>query len=195
MSLDPDAPAGAEPTPDDDASAPAGVGSSTSPTPGGAETEPSGSGWWLAFIERYALVGLFALTFLFFSTWSKTWSAFRSWANIQNVLSSQAVVGILAMAIIIPLTCGEFDFSVGSIAGLTQVLCAGFLTRLGWPVGLAILVPIAIGAFVGLSNGNTVARIGVNSLIVTLGVSTVLAGIVEWYTSGQSILISTSPSW
>ncbi len=67
------------------------------------------------------------------------------------------------------------------------MLCAGFMARLGWPVGLAILVPIGIGAFVGLSNGNTVARIGVNSLIVTLGVSTVLAGIVEWYTSGQSI--------
>jgi len=135
---------------------------------------------------------LFVLTFLFFSFWPKTAHAFRSLANIQNVLSSQAVVGILAMAIIIPLTCGEFDFSVGSIAGLTQVLCAGFLTRLGMPLGLAILVPISIGAFVGLSNGNTVARIGVNSLIVTLGVSTVLTGVVLWYTSGQSILIPTT---
>ena len=39
----------------------------------------------------------------------------------------------------------------------------------------------------GLSNGNTVARVGVNSLIVTLGVASVLFGIVEWYTNGLSI--------
>ena len=197
MSLDPDAPAGADPP----QPAPATADAATSPTtadPGtpttsaGPETGTAGGGWLLGFVERYALVILFAITFLFFSFWSKTSATFPTSANIKNVLSSQAVVGILAMAIIIPLTCGEFDFSVGSIAGLTQVLCAGFLTRLGWPVGLAILVPIGIGAFVGLSNGNTVARIGVNSLIVTLGVSTVLAGIVEWYTSGQSILISSS---
>jgi ribose transport system permease protein len=193
MSLDPDAPAGPEPSPDADlAVAPVADASPAPPTATDADPESSGRGFWLGFFERYALVILFALTFLFFSLWPKTATAFHSLANIQNVLSSQAVVGILAMAIIIPLTCGEFDFSVGSIAGLTQVLCAGFLTRIGMPLGLAILVPIGIGAFVGLSNGNTVARIGVNSLIVTLGVSTVLTGIVLWYTSGQSILIPTT---
>ena len=194
MSLDPDAPVGAEPpssVPPSEASPQEAAMARQDRVPGGPEA-PSRSGWVLEFIERFALVVLAVATFVFFSVWPKTSSAFFTVANIQNVLSSQAVVGILAMAIIIPLTCGEFDFSVGSIAGLTQVLCAGFLTRLGWPVGLAILVPIGIGAFVGLSNGNTVARIGVNSLIVTLGVSTVLAGIVEWYTGGQSILISTT---
>jgi ribose transport system permease protein len=66
-------------------------------------------------------------------------------------------------------------------------LCAGFMSKLGWPLWVAILLPIAIGAFIGLLNGNTVARVGVNSLIVTLGISSVLAGIVSWYTSGASI--------
>lgn len=164
------------------------------PTPGGQGT--TGVNWNLAvldFLERYALVIAFAAMMLFFSFWSKTSTTFPSSTNIKNVLGSQAVIGLLALAIIVPLVCGEFDFSVGSIAGLSQVLCAGFMSRLGWPVWLAILVPVAIGAFVGLNNGNTVARIGVNSLIVTLGVSSLLLGIVEWYTHGQSIITGISP--
>jgi ribose transport system permease protein len=147
----------------------------------------------LDFTERYALVVLFIATLVFFSVWSKTSSTFPHATNIKNVLGGEAYSGILALAIMIPLVCGEFDFSVGNSAGLTQVLCAGFMARLGMPVPLAILLPIGIGAFIGLSNGNTVARIGVNSLIVTLGISSVLLGIVQWYTNGQSISNNISP--
>jgi ribose transport system permease protein len=170
------------------------AGATGAPTPAGQGT--TGVRWNLLvldFVERYALVIAFAAMMLFFSFWSKTSTTFPSSTNIKNVLGSQAVIGLLALAIMVPLVCGEFDFSVGSIAGLSQVLCAGFMSRLGWPVWLAILVPVAIGAFVGLNNGNTVARIGVNSLIVTLGVSSLLLGIVEWYTHGQSIITGISP--
>jgi len=147
----------------------------------------------LEFTERYALVVLFIATLVFFSVWSKTSSTFLTSSNFKNVLGGEAYSGILALAIMIPLVCGEFDFSVGNSAGLTQVLCAGFMARLGMPVPLAILLPIGVGAFIGVSNGNTVARIGVNSLIVTLGISSVLLGIVQWYTNGQSISNNISP--
>jgi ribose transport system permease protein len=147
----------------------------------------------LEFTERYALVVLFIATLLFFSLWSKTSNSFPHAANIKNVLGGEAYSGILALAIMIPLVCGEFDFSVGNSAGLVQVLCAGFMARLGMPVVFAILLPVGIGAFIGLSNGNTVARLGVNSLIVTLGISSVLLGIVQWYTNGQSISLHISP--
>jgi ribose transport system permease protein len=170
-------------------------------TPGGSETISKARGGGdrvLEFIEKYALVMLFVATMLFFSFWSKTATAFRTHDNITNVLGNQAVIGILAIAIIIPLVCQEFDFSVGPVAGFVACLCAGFMSKLGWPLWAAIVVPIAIGAFIGLLNGNTVARVGVNSLIVTLGVSSVLAGLVTWYTSGASIssnISSTLISW
>jgi ribose transport system permease protein len=179
MSIDPDAPPNEVP---DQASA----AKAASP-PAGQEVPDRGNQRVLEFIEKYALVVLFAATLIFFSFWSKTSTAFRSHDNITNVLGNQAVIGILAMAIIIPLVCSEFDFSVGPVAGLVACLCAGFMSKLGWPLWVAILLPIAIGAFIGLLNGNTVARVGVNSLIVTLGISSVLAGIVSWYTSGASI--------
>jgi ribose transport system permease protein len=139
-------------------------------------------------IDRYALVVVFVVMMAFFSLWSKTSKHFLTTANVKNVLGDKAVIGILAMAIVIPLVCGEFDFSVGTLAGLSQILCAGFMARLGAPLVVAVGVGIGVGVLVGLSSGNTVARIGVNSLIVTLGVSSVLVGIVNWYTKGQSII-------
>ncbi len=167
---------------------------STAPAPPTGPGPSAGAGRQrvLEFTERYALVVLFALTFLFFSLWSKTSRTFPTAANIRDVLGNQAVIGILSLAIVIPLVCGEFDFSVGSVSGLTQVLCAGFMSRLGAPLPVAILAAVGIGAIIGLSNGNTVARIGVNSLIVTLGVATALAGVVEWYTKGQTIVLHIS---
>jgi ribose transport system permease protein len=146
----------------------------------------------LEYIERYALVGVFFLTMVFFTFWSKTSKHFLTTADVRNVLGNQAVIGILALAIMIPLVCGEFDFSVGSLAGLSQVYCAYAMASWGAPAVAAVAVGVAIGAFVGLLNGNTVARVGVNSLIVTLGVSSVLLGIVEWRTKGLSIIAHIS---
>jgi ribose transport system permease protein len=166
-------------------SAPAG--GTTGPGVPGTPGRSRGRERALDYTERYALVALFIATFVFFCFWSKTSSTFPHATNIKNVLGGEAYSGILALAIMIPLVCGEFEFSVGNNAGLVQVLCAGFMARLGMPVVLAVAVPILIGAAIGLSNGNTVARIGVNSIIVTLGISFVILGFVGWYTNNQSI--------
>jgi ribose transport system permease protein len=158
------------------------------------EDRPDGRAIALILLERYALVLFFVGVLVFFSVWSKTSGTFPTSANFQNVLGNQAVVGILALAIIIPLVCGEFDFSVGSVAGLSQVLCAGMMSRMGLPLLAAVGVGIGVGLLIGALNGNSVAYVGVNSLIVTLGVSTTILGIVQWYTDGQSIIngISTN---
>jgi ribose transport system permease protein len=152
----------------------------------------AGPARWLGVLERYALVLVLIAVLLFFSFWSETSSTFATAANIRNVLGNQSVSGILALAIVIPLVCGVFDFSVGSVAGLSQVLCAGLMARLGAPVLVAILVAIAVGALIGLSNGGAVAKVGVNSIIVTLGVSSIALGFVEWYTNGQQIIAHLS---
>jgi ribose transport system permease protein len=145
-------------------------------------------------LERFALPGIFLLVLLFFGLWDKTGSTFSRVANFQEVGSSQAYLGILALASIIPLVCGQFDFSVGPIAGVSQVATAAAMSRFHAPLAVAILIGIAFGAFIGLNNGNVIARIGVNSLIVTLGTSGILLGLVNWYTSGQSISLGISPT-
>lgn len=185
-----------EPPAAPDQTAPAGTGVGAEEAPGAlgeAQATPkgkppdAGQGRLLLWVEKYALPVLFIGVLIFFSVWPKTGPIFRKTTNFQEVAASQAFVGLLAIALIIPLTCGEFDLSVGQVAGFTQVACAAAMSKYGLPLFPAILVGVGFGALIGLNNGNVVARIGVNSLIVTLGVSGVLLGVVNWYTKGLSI--------
>ena len=77
---------------------------------------------WLTFFERYTLVIVFVAVMVFFSVWSRTSDTFPTAANIKNVLGNQSVIGILALAIMIPLVAGHFDFAVGPVAE-TQTAC------------------------------------------------------------------------
>ena len=113
----------------------------------------------LGLLERYALVIVFIAVMVFFSVWGGTSSTFPTAANVKNVLGNQAVMGVLSLAIMIPLVCGEFDFSVGPVAGLAQVLCRR-LHGAGWasPLVLAVVLGLAVGALVGIVIGMTVGR-------------------------------------
>jgi ribose transport system permease protein len=148
----------------------------------------------LDLLERYALLLAFIGVMVFFSVWGRTSDTFPTTANIKNVLGNQAVVGILAIAIMIPLVSGRFDFSVGPVAGLAQVLVAGLMARSGAPLVVAVLVGIGVGAVVGVLNGVVIAWIGVNSVLVTLGIAAVASGLVTWYTGSQSIITGISRS-
>lgn len=145
----------------------------------------------LHLLEAAALPIATVLVFCFFSLWPKTSEHFLTVVNLSNIVSQQAIVGILALAILVPLTAGQFDFAVGPIAGLAQMLTAGLLVREGMPVLVAIGVALLVGLLVGVISGDAIARIGVNSLIVTLGLSTLLAGVVEWYSGGLAIVGTT----
>jgi ribose transport system permease protein len=161
-------------------------GEKATPEPGPPQ-DPTGQSNALLYVERFALPAAFIIMLIFFSVWGKTGPVFRRGTNFQEVAGSQAYLGILVLASIIPLVCGEFDFSVGQVAGFTQIATASAMSRFHLNLGTSVLIGIAFGAFIGLNNGNAVARIGVNSLIVTLGTSGVLLGLVNWYTHGQSI--------
>lgn len=145
-------------------------------------------------IERFALPGLFIVVLIFFSLWGATGHLFATAINFQEVGSNYVYIGILTLASLIPLVCGEFDFSVGQNAGFTQIVVATAMARFHVPLPFAIALAIACGALVGLNNGNVVAKLGVNSLIVTLGTSGILLGVVEWYTNGQTISVGISQS-
>lgn len=120
-------------------------------------------------LERYGLLVLFVLVVLYFSFVGELAAVFRSRANIDIVLGNQSVLAILALAAVIPLIGGQFDLSVGPVLGLSSIATAAALSRFGAPVLVAVLVGVAIGAAVGLVNGALIAKVGVNSLITTLG--------------------------
>jgi ribose transport system permease protein len=165
-----------------------GPEASSGPAPVAATVAPSVVARVLPFFERYALAILFVLVFAFFSFYSKSHHAFPTKGNLRNIAGNQAVNSIVALAAIVPLIAGQFDFSVGAVLELSSIGTAAALSRFGAPLPVAILVGVGLGMIVGVINGLLVAKIGVNPFITTLGMATLLSGVVIRYTGGQAIL-------
>ncbi len=136
-------------------------------------------------VERYALLGAFALIVAGFGI--ATPDTYLTTGNLQAILSSQAVLLVLALGLLFPLTTGDFDLSVASTLSLSAMVVTVLDVQHGWPIVPAGAVAVLAGAAVGLVNGAVVVRLGVDSFIVTLGSGTLLLGIVAWISDSSSI--------
>jgi ribose transport system permease protein len=131
--------------------------------------------------EKWALLFFFVVMMIIFAI---TATGFWSSSNIRIVIGTQAPLVILALGAMVPLVVGQFDLSVAATAGTAGIALVTTVSRFHAPVGVAVLVALVISAFIGLVNGILVAVVKVNAFIVTLGVSTVLQGVVQGYTGG-----------
>jgi len=144
------------------------------------------SGWnWLRFAEAYALVGALLVLVAVFGVLRP--EAFLSWANISTILGSQAVLVVLTLALIIPLNAGDFDLSVASVLTLSAMIIAVLNAQRGWPVGIAMLVSLAVAVVIGIVNAGFILYFRIPSLIVTLGTGTFINGVVLWISRDQTI--------
>jgi ribose transport system permease protein/ribose transport system ATP-binding protein len=99
--------------------------------------------------------------------------------NIRHILLDAAPLALVTMAQFNVLMVRGFDISVGSLMSITVVV-ASFLMAdgLGWgPIGFGVVACLAIGAVVGLINGATIRFVGINSVITTIAMFSILQGI------------------
>jgi ribose transport system permease protein len=153
------------------------------------ETPPrrAGGAVVLRLLETYGLIGLALLLCIVFSVLPSTSADFPTTANLRVGLISQSVLIIVTMGALFPIICGHYDFSVGAVVGLSSIM-VGSVASHGAPLAIAIAVGLGTGVAVGIVNGLLVTGIGIDSVVVTLGTTTLVAGIVEWKTNGQSIV-------
>jgi ribose transport system permease protein len=113
--------------------------------------------------------------------------AFFTVANFKGIGVNQIVVVFAALGLLAPLIVGELDLSIGYVIGLSQAIVVGLMAKQGVDVPLAIAAALAACLLVGVINGLLVVRLGINSLITTLAVGSILYGVVIWYTGGEVI--------
>ena len=113
--------------------------------------------------------------------------AFLSERNIRAILNVVSFVGIIAIGQTILLVAGEFDLSVGSVAGLSAVVAAKLMTAAALPVSVGILGGIGVGALIGLLNGLIVVRLGIPAFIQTLGMLFIGQGLIQVVTGGYPV--------
>lgn len=142
----------------------------------------------LALLERFALPILLLAIIAFFALNPESSKLFFSPANVSVVLGNQAVITLVAVAVLFPLVAGHFDFSVGGLAVLSSVVTAAAMAQYSLPIPIACLLGVASGAALGTVNGILVARFGMNAFVSTLGMATLLGGLIQWYTGGLAII-------
>ena len=143
--------------------------------------------------ERYALVALTVVVVVFFCVLPESAEIFPSTANIRIVAASQSVTLLVALAAMMPLIAGHFDFSAGAVAATSSVAVAGLMQNQDAPLLVCVVVALVLGLVVGLITGLAVCVFGMNSFVITLAVATLLGGGIQWYTEGQAISNNISP--
>lgn len=135
-------------------------------------------------LGRFSGIYFFAAIFLIFVIWVP--DTFLTSVTWKTILISQAFIGILALGLLAPLATGMFDLSVAQTMGLCALVC-GYVTTSGPHLGLipAIGVTLAVGACVGVFNGLLCGYLGLDSLIATLGTTSLLTGIAALIAKGS----------
>lgn len=110
--------------------------------------------------------------------------AFLSVLNISNTLAFTVELGLIALAMTLLMTAGEFDLSVGAVFGLTPVLMWTVFNAGMMSLELGFLLAVVIAAGIGLTNGWFVTALKIPSFLVTLGMLLVARGTALFITDG-----------
>ena len=93
---------------------------------------------------------------------------------------------MVALGATFVMTVNEFDLSIGNIVSLGGVVAA-LLSIQGVPIPVCFLAAVVAGLIVGCVNGVIVAKFGILSFITTLGMGTVLDGVIYGLTGGTTV--------
>ncbi|MBU6265369.1 MAG: hypothetical protein KGM14_04150, partial [Actinomycetales bacterium] len=112
-----------------------------------------------------AVIALVALAVLF----TALSPVFLSRLNFANLFVQSAELTVLACALVFVLLLAEIDLSAGVTAGVGMGLYIIMNQMMGLPWWIAVIGALALGLAVGALIGFFVAKVGVPSFIVTLG--------------------------
>ena len=111
---------------------------------------------------------------------------FCTLTNFINITRQISLLVMISLGTTLVMSVNEFDLSVGSMASLGGVMAA-LLAVKGLPMAVCFLLPAAVSFCIGLLNGWIVARFRVLSFITTLGMSTVLSGVIYRLSGGATV--------
>jgi simple sugar transport system permease protein len=122
---------------------------------------------------------------------------FISLRNLRSMASQLPELGILTLAMMLPMLTSGINLSIIASANLSGIVMAMILTQLippdsplsgsVWITLLAILAGLSVGAVIGMLNGFLVAIVEISPILATLGTMILLGGISVVITEGYVI--------
>lgn len=135
-------------------------------------------------LQAYGTLLALALILVVFSLIKP--ASFCTLTNFINITRQISLLVMISLGTTLVMSVNEFDLSVGSMASLGGVMAA-LLAVKGLPMAVCFLLPVAVSFVIGALNGFIVARFRVLSFITTLGMSTVLSGVIYRLSGGATI--------
>ena len=107
--------------------------------------------------------------------------------NLQNLIRQTAIYGVIAIGMTFVIMSGGIDLSVGSVVGLSGVICAMLMSNASWPIFPAAVAAVLVATLVGVFNGIIIFDGKVPPFIATLGVNTAMRGVIMLITGARMI--------
>jgi ribose/xylose/arabinose/galactoside ABC-type transport system permease subunit len=106
--------------------------------------------------------------------------------NLQTIFLGNAYVAVAAIGMSMVIISGNIDVSIGSLIGVLATV-SGSIAVAGWPILLSWTVPILVGMALTAVTGFLVAWLRIPSIVVTLGMLSILKGGLIMVTGGAWI--------
>jgi len=116
---------------------------------------------------------------------------FRQRLNFENILQQNAIFGIVALGMLLMIISGGFDLSVGATGAAASV--AAVWVSGDWGLWAGIVAALAVGLAVGIVNGVLVGYLRINPFVTTLGMASVVSGILFVLTEAQPVYGNVEP--
>jgi len=104
-----------------------------------------------------------------------------------DMLSEAAPTLLAAGAMAAIIISGNLDLSVGSMLGACA-MAAGKAAKEGIPIPLAMAIAPILGSMIGLTNGLLTVKLGIPSVVVTLGMLGIIRGAMLIFTKGYWVV-------
>lgn len=129
---------------------------------------------------------LLVICFLIMGFLSIKTQSFFSMKNVINILEANSYRLILAVGMMLIISSGAIDLSVGSIVSVSAIFMAKAL-KAEFPVPVCIMIGLMTGAVLGAINGAAIHYSRINPFIITLGTSYMYRGLSLIITGGIPI--------
>jgi ribose transport system permease protein len=111
---------------------------------------------------------------------------FLSLGNLRVLIHEGTVPGVLALGMLLVITSGGIDLSIGAVVALVTVVTMRVYTRFHSELGveqaslIAVAAGVVIGGVCGLINGLLVTQLRLPPFVVTLGMLSIARGSAIW---------------
>jgi len=140
--------------------------------------------------EVLGLLGFLAVVLIIFSA---TTPQFMTVANFSSMGFQVSDLGLLTLAMLMPIVSGGFNLAIIATANLSGLTLAWILNLNGGPAAgvpafvLGVAAALAVGGVSGAAMGATIAFLGAHPILASLAMMIFLRGLGEYLTRGGDI--------